>query len=161
MVTIMDYRKLVLEVNLPGKELGRVKLGQPVRIMNYVDTQDTLQGRITQVSPALDPDTRSFKAVILVDNPDGNLRPGMFVKADIIVERHEDVIVIPKNIVLSRSRGKTVFVVNRGVARERVIRIGLENPDLVEVVRGLKENDRVVTKGFETLRSGTRVKIVR
>ena len=85
----------------------------------------------------------------------------MFTKAEIIVERHENVVVIPKKVVLTRSRGKTVFVVERGVARERVIQTGLENPDFVEVVRGLKENDRLVVKGFETLRNGSQVKIIR
>ena len=161
MVTLMDYHQLILEVNLPGKELGRVKVGQPVRVMNYTLPEDTLTGRVTQVSPALDADTRTFSATILVENPEWKLRPGMFTKAEIIVERHENVVVIPKEVVLTRSRGKTVFVVERGVARERVIQTGLENPDFVEVVRGLKENDRLVVKGFETLRNGSQVKIIR
>jgi len=161
LVTIMDYRQLILEVSLPGKELGRVKINQPVRVLNYLAERDTLMGRVTQVSPALDPGTRSFKATILVENPDWKLRPGMFVKAEIVVERRENTIVIPKDVVLSRRRGKVVFIVDRGVARERTIQIGLENPEQVEVLRGLKENDRLVTRGFETLRHGSRVKIVR
>ncbi|MDZ7372845.1 MAG: efflux RND transporter periplasmic adaptor subunit [candidate division KSB1 bacterium] len=161
MVSLMDYHQLILEVNLPGKELGRVRVEQPVRVMNYASSRDTLQGRVTQVSPALDPDTRSFKVTILVDNPEWTLRPGMFVKGEIIVERHEGVVVIPKDIVLSRSRGKVVYVVERGVARERLVQLGLENPDQVEVVRGLAENERVVVKGFETLRDGSQVKIIR
>ncbi len=161
MVTLMDYHQLVLEVNLPGKELGRVKTDQPVRLMSYTSSRDTLQGKVTQVSPALDPDTRSFKATILVENPEWKLRPGMFVKAEIVVERHEGVVVVPKSIVLARSRGKTVFVVDRGVARERIIETGLENPEQVEVRRGLSENERVVVKGFETLRDGSQVKIIR
>ena len=68
---------------------------------------------------------------------------------------------IPKKIIVSRQRGKTVFVVDQNTAMERVITTGLENPDSVEVIRGLKMNDRVVIEGFETLGNRSKVKIVR
>ena len=61
----------------------------------------------------------------------------MFVKADIVTNHKDSVIVIPKSIILSRQRGKTVFIVDRGVAAERIIETGLENITDVEVTRGL------------------------
>ena len=71
-------------------------------------------------------------------------------------------IVIPKDIILSKRRGKTVFVVERGAARERTITTGLENPEYVEVTRGLKKDERLVVKGYETLGGrSTKVKIIR
>ncbi len=161
MAQIMNYSRLYMEVNLPGKSLGKVKVDQPVRVMNYTMPEDTLQGKVTQVSPALDPDSRSFKSTIQIDNPDWLLRPGMFTKAEIIVERKDSAIVIPKDIILSKRRGKTVFIVEKGAAMERVISTGLENPEEVEVTDGLKVNERLVVKGFETLRSRSKVKIVR
>jgi len=161
MVRIMDYRKLYMEVNLPGKELGRIKLHQPVRVMNYSLPDDTLHGRISQVSPALDPDTRSFKASIYIDNPDWLLRPGMFVKAEIIVASKDSAVVIPKDVILSMSHGKAVFVVVKGAAQRRYISTGLENPEFVEVTEGLRKDERLVVKGFETLRNRSRVKIIR
>jgi multidrug efflux pump subunit AcrA (membrane-fusion protein) len=85
----------------------------------------------------------------------------MFVKADIITSRKDSAIVIPKNIILSRQKGKTVFVVDRGVAAERIIETGLENITDVEVTRGLEKNDRVVTSGFETLGNRSKVKIIK
>jgi hypothetical protein len=69
--------------------------------------------------------------------------------------------VIPKNIILSRQRGKTVFIVDRGVAAERIIETGLENITETEVTRGLEKNERVVTSGFETLSNRSRVRIVK
>ena len=129
--------------------------------MNYTMPDDTLNGKITQVSPAINPDTRSFQASILVSNPKLLLRPGMFVKAEVVVARKDSTIVIPKEIIMSRRRGKMVYIVERGVARDRYIQTGLENPDEVEVIEGLKENDRIVVKGFETLRSRSKVKILR
>jgi len=85
----------------------------------------------------------------------------MFVKADIVVNRRDSAIVIPKNIILSRQKGKTVFVVDRGVAAERIIETGLENLTDVEVTRGLARNERIVTGGFETLSNRSKVKIIK
>jgi len=161
MAEIMNYSKLYLEVNLPGKEMTRVKPGQPIRVMNYTISEDTLRGEVTQVSPALDPNTRTFKATLMVDNPDWSLRPGMFVKGEMVVAKNDTALVIPKEIILSKQRGRTIFIVERGTAQERVITTGLENPEYVEVLRGLRENDRVIVKGYETLQNRSRVKVVR
>ena len=116
---------------------------------------------MAQVSPAIDEGTRTFKALVTIDNPDWTLRPGMFVKTEIIVAREDSALVIPKDVILSKQRGKTVFVVNKGAAEERLIEIGLENPRQVQVIRGLEANERLVIKGFETLRHQSKVKIVR
>jgi multidrug efflux pump subunit AcrA (membrane-fusion protein) len=85
----------------------------------------------------------------------------MFVKADIVIDHQDSVIVIPKSIILSRQRGKTVFVVDRGVAMERIIETGLENISDVEVRKGLTKNDRIVTSGFETLSNKSKVKTIK
>ncbi|MCK5146138.1 efflux RND transporter periplasmic adaptor subunit [bacterium] len=161
LVTIMNYRQLILETQLPAKEMGRVEAGQDIRVMNYTNIEDTLVGRITQVSPAVDKNTRTFKAMMIINNPQWILRPGMFVKAEIIVAREDSALVIPKDVILSKQRGKTVFIIEKGAAQQRVIRTGLENPKQVQVLRGVEANERLVIKGFETLRRGSKVKIVR
>jgi RND family efflux transporter MFP subunit len=161
MLELMDFTKLYAEVFFPAAELNRIQLGQPIRITHYSMSRDTLWGEITQVAPALNPDTRSFEAAVLVNNEKKLLRPGMFVKVETIVDKKDSVLVIPREIILSKRQGKTVFVVDKGAAFERVISSGLENADQVEVLEGLKEGDRLVIKGFETLRNRSKVKIVR
>lgn len=156
---VMDYTRLNMEVNLPGKLLGSVSENQPARVMNYAVPDKVLNGRVTQASPALDSDTRTFTAWLEIDNPEQVLRPGMFVKAEIITARSDSAVVVPKNIILSRRGRRTVFVVNRGIAQERRIETGLENPDQVEVTEGLQTDERLVVRGFETLRDGSRVRI--
>jgi membrane fusion protein, multidrug efflux system len=158
---VMDYRTMYMEVQLPEKYMSVVKPGQKAKLTNYTIPEDTLTGTITQLSPAINAETRTFKGNITIDNPELLLRPGMFVKADIVTSRKDTVIVIPKSVILSRQRGKTVFIVDRGVAAERIIETGLENLTEVEVVRGLAKNDRLVTSGFETLSSKSKVKIIR
>ncbi len=158
---IMDYKVMYMDVQLPEKYISSIKQGQPVKLTNYNLPGDTITGQITQLSPAINADTRTFKGNISVENQDYLLRPGMFVNADIIISRKDSAVVIPRDIILSRQKGKTIFVIDRGVASERIIETGLENMSDVEVVRGLSEKERVVTSGFETLGDRSKVKIVK
>jgi membrane fusion protein, multidrug efflux system len=158
---IMDYQVMYMDVQLPEKYISVIKPGQIVKLTNYTIPNDTIIGNITQLSPAINADTRTFKGNISINNPKYLLRPGMFVKADIITNHKDSVIVIPKSIVLSRQRGKTVFVVDRGIAAERIIETGLENITEVEVTKGLIKNDRIVISGFETLSNKSKVKIIK
>jgi len=160
-VKIMDYQNMYMDVSLPEKYIADIKTGQRVNLTNYTIPEDTIVGSIAQLSPAINADTRTFKGTISINNPNYLLRPGMFVKADIIINHKDSVVVIPKSIILSRQRGKTVFVVDRGVAAERIIETGLENLTDIEVTRGLVKNDRVVTGGFETLSNKSKVKIIK
>lgn len=161
MVTIMNYDKMFLDINLPEKTISEVQTGQQVIITNYTIAEDTLKGVVSELSPAVSTETRTFKGKLLIDNPELKLRPGMFVKADIVVARRDSAIVIPKSIILSSNRGKVVYVVDQSTARERRISIGIENQDYAEVITGLKQNDRLVVKGFETLRNDSKVKVIK
>ena len=85
----------------------------------------------------------------------------MFVKADIITAQSDSTIVIPKDIILSGSRGKYVFVVGgNSSADDKRITTGIENQDYIEVIEGLRRNDRLIIKGFETLRDNSPVKVI-
>lgn len=158
---IMDYQVMYMDVQLPEKYISKIKPGLEVKLTNYTIPEDTIIGNIAQLSPAINADTRTFKGTISINNSEYLLRPGMFVKADIITNHKDSVIVIPKSIILSRQRGKTVFIIDRGVAAERVIETGMENLTDVEVIRGLEKNERVVTSGFETLSNRSKVKIIK
>ncbi len=161
MVKIMDYKTMYMDVQLPEKYISVIKPGQKVKLTNYTIPDDTIIGNVTQLSPAINADTRTFKGTVSIDNRDLLLRPGMFVKADIVTDRKDSAIVIPRSIILSRQRGKTVFIVDRGVAAERIIETGLENITDVQVTRGLAKDERVVTSGFETLSNKSKVKIIK
>jgi len=161
LVSIMDYSKLHMEINLAEKNMVSVKTGQRVNIVNYTIPGDTLQGTLAQLSPAIDSETRSFKAIININNSKLLLRPGMFAKGEIVVARADTAIVIPKDVILTKQNGNTVFVVNKGLAEERIIEFGLENPKEVQVISGLEKKDRLVVKGFETLRNRSKIKIVK
>lgn len=160
-VKIMDYKTMYMDIKIPEKYQGVIVPGQPARLTNYTIPDDTLKASVSQISPAIDSESRTFKGVVTADNNNFLLRPGMFVKADIVVNRKDSVIVIPKEIILSRQRGKTVYVVIQGRATERIIVTGLETNTEVEVIRGLNTDERLITTGYETLGPNTRVQILR
>lgn len=160
-VTLMNYEKMFLDINLPEKSISEVQTGQEVIVTNYTIAEDTLKGVVSELSPAVSTETRTFKGKLLIDNPDLKLRPGMFVKGDIVVARRDSAIVIPKSLIMSSNRGKVVFVVDQSTARERRITLGIENQDYAEVIAGLKENERLVVKGYETLRNDSKVKVIK
>jgi membrane fusion protein (multidrug efflux system) len=161
MVGLMSYNKMYIEINLPEKNMSEIKLGQEVIITNYTLTEDTITGTVSELSPIISTETRTFAGKLQISNPDLKLRPGMFVKANIITAQKDSAIVIPKNIILSGSRGKYVFIVGRNSsADDRRITTGIDNQDYVEVTDGLAPNDRLIIKGFETLRDNSKVKII-
>ncbi|MBW6534348.1 MAG: efflux RND transporter periplasmic adaptor subunit [Mariniphaga sp.] len=162
MVTLMSYNQMFMNINLPEKNIAELKLGQEVLVTNYTLPEDTIRGKVSELSPAISTETRTFSGKIEVLNSDLKLRPGMFVKADIITARKDSTIVIPKNVILTGGRGKYVFIVGRNSAADnRRITTGLENQNFVEVTEGLSLNDRLIIKGFETLRDNSKVRIIR
>lgn len=161
LATIMDYSQMYVDVSLPENTMMEIKTGQKVQITNYSLPNDTLSGTITELSPAIDVNTRTYLGRIRFNNPKLLVRPGMFVKALIKVNQKDNIIVIPKEVVISDQRGKRVFVVQENTAFERIIETGLENENSIEVIGGLEENERLVVKGFETLRDKSKVKVLR
>jgi membrane fusion protein (multidrug efflux system) len=160
LVKVMQYDKLLMDVKLPEKHLPEVTMNQVVQIANYNVAKDTIYGKISQISPVINADTRTFQSVLQINNDKRLLRPGMFIKAYILSEKRNGTIVIPKETVISRQDGKVVFTVENGIATEKKITTGLENMDVIEVVSGLKVNDRLVISGFETLRNKSKVSII-
>ncbi len=160
MVQVMGYSRLYADVTLPAKEMGRLSRGQRTVVTNYNST-DTLTGGVTQVSPSLDPESRMFKLRVEIDNKDLLLKPGMFVKIDIIVKEKKSTLVVPREVILDRRGAKTVFIVQRGIALERKLQTGMANRGEIEVLSGLKTDDHLVVEGFETLRHHSKVKVIK
>ena len=161
MVELMAYSRMYMDINLPESAIAYVQSNQPVYITHYTMPYDTLSGVISELSPAISTETRTFKGKILVDNNQLKIRPGMFVKADIVVEKADSAIVIPKQIVVSRRNQKYVYVVERNSAVLRNIKTGLEDEVNVEVTEGLDEGDNLIIRGYETLRENSRVKVLK
>ena len=157
----MDYSKMYVETQFPENTMTKLAVGQKVHITNYNIKQDTLKGVLTQLSPAINEETRTFSGYIEIDNPKLKLRPGMFAKADIVTVRKDSVLSIPKDIIKNRRSGKLVYTVERNNAEEKVIQTGISDDKFVEVEKGLQEGDKIVVKGYEWLRNRSKVKVMK
>ena len=161
MVGIMDYSKMYIETQFPENAMEKLAVGQNVHITNYNIKEDTLQGKLTQLSPAINEDTRTFSGYIEISNPELKLRPGMFAKADVVTVRKDSVLAIPKDIIKNSRHGQLVYTVNRNSAEEIAIQTGISDDEYVEVEKGLKPGDKIVTRGYEWLRNRSKVKVMK
>ena len=105
----------------------------------------------------LDPTTRTAPIEIEIPNPDYRLKPGMYARVRITTGTKKDALVVPSNAVVDLGGRRGVFQPQSGQAVFRVVQVGLEQPDVVEVVGGLAENEPVVTTGASALRDGDRI----
>ena len=149
-----------MNVMLAENNLNKVSPGQKVRITNYTIKKDTIHGIVSQVSPAIDENSRAFKGVIKINNLNMNLRPGMYAKADVVVHSIDSALVIPKEIVMRRNNKDVVFVTEKGFAKKIEIKTGIETPVSFQVYEGLNKGDRIIVKGYETLRNKTKIRVV-
>lgn len=121
-----------------------VRVGTPVRIQVDALPERTFRGRVALILPGLDEKTRTLTARVEVENPRGELRPGMYAAAELVATARRGVSV-PLTAVLPTGTRDLVFV-NRGDGRflPREVRVGLRGDSLVEIVEGLKPGDEVV-----------------
>ncbi|MDA0710886.1 MAG: efflux RND transporter periplasmic adaptor subunit, partial [bacterium] len=156
---IVDFSKVVVDLQIPNAQISKVSIGQPLRLHNYALPDQFFEGEIHAINPVLDPATRTFRAVGLVGNPHLLLRPGMFVQAEIITESRKDVVLISRKLVQRRRSQKVVFVEEEGRAQQRDVETGLEDKLNVEILSGLGVGDHLITSNYETLRPRTRVRV--
>lgn len=156
---IAPLDELVADVDLVGPELSQVKVGMPVRVRHFAFT-DPNEGSVLRVAPKLDAQTHTFRIEVAVNNANGTFRPGMFVEVNIIAAQRADVPVVPRVAVTRRGDSNVVFVVSGQRVNRRDVRTGLSDEDKYEIIDGVKDGDRVVTRGLETLTDGTRIRII-
>ncbi len=160
-LSIMDYSKMLLNVDFPEKQITTIKKGQKASITNYNVEEDTLKGVVTQLSPAIDENSRTFSGVLEIDNPNLVFRPGMFVNADIVLTQKDNIIKVPTEIIRKGRRGLIVYTVSRNTAEEKRIKTGIETDTETEILSGLEVGDRIVIDGYQMLSNRAKVKILK
>ncbi len=177
MVTTLEAIETVyVDFSLPQERLASVKVGMPVRIAMSEgelafasDAGVPLEGSVAAIDPTIDATTRMVKLRATVPNAGERLRPGMFVRAFVVLPEHRAVVTVPQTAVLHASYGDSVFVVEDAlpdaghpgkVARQQFVRTGEARGDFIAVKVGVQTGQEVVTAGSFKLRNGSRVKLV-
>ena len=157
---VTDPTPLKAAVYVPERELARLKIGQAASI-----SVDALAGRafpaiVKLVSPTVDAATATFKVTLEVNDPKGDLKPGMFSRVGIVFERRSEALTIPRIALLDTDGASNVFVVAAGKAEQRAIKTGLSNAGKIEVTEGLTGTEQVVIVGQNGLKDGNPVRVV-
>ncbi len=163
-LTVMDISRLKVMISVPEKYFPQVKEGMKVGVDLEIYPEETFEGRISLIYPALDPATRTFMVEITVNNPSNKLRPGMMceVVMNFGTARH---VLVPDISVLKQqgSSERYVFVVNPtdSVVERRRVEIGRVVDSKYEIISGVNDNEMVVVAGMQKLISGDKVEIVK
>jgi multidrug efflux pump subunit AcrA (membrane-fusion protein) len=158
LVSIVDISQLVARTNVPVKEATAIAVGRPARITG---PDGDLAGKVTVVSPSVDPNTTTVEVWVQVPNPGEKLKPGGTVRVSIIAETIQNTIVVPTTALLNSDEGgqKVMVITNDSVAHERRIVAGVRQGMRVQILTGLQEGDQVVTSGGLGLEDKAKVAI--
>lgn len=134
-----------------------VRPGQLVRLRVEPVPGRDFAGRVTRVSPAVDVASRTALLEAEVPNREGLLKPGLFSRGAVVLREDRDVAFVPESAVSYFAGLTRVFVVGDGAARERTVSLGARKDGLVEVVKGVRPGEQVVTSGLAQLQDGAPV----
>ncbi|KTD82539.1 efflux RND transporter periplasmic adaptor subunit [Legionella waltersii] len=148
---ISNRDKLLVIAQVYEEDLGKVNVGQEVTIHALSYPKRTFPGQVTLIEPNLDPLTRTVNVRITLDNEDGLLKPGMFVRANVILSYNEAALALPNAALLQADNQEFVFVQNGDAYDRVVVKIGAVDDDYSEITDGLVPGDLVVTQGHREL----------
>lgn len=156
---IVDSSRLEATLNVPERDIDRIKPGQNVGLT--VDAMPGKQffGRIDRVAPVVDAGSGTFRVICSFAGGDG-LQAGMFGRLAIRYEEREGVLAMPRTALLEDGGDAAVFVVRAGKVARVAVKTGHVDGEYVEVLEGLGEGDEVVTAGKSTLREGSAVQVI-
>jgi cobalt-zinc-cadmium efflux system membrane fusion protein len=145
LMTVADLSHVFVTANAQEKDLGRVYAGQTASV-RFDAWPEPLEAKVGVVGALLDPDTRTVKVRIPCDNRDGRLKPGMFAAATLRARPHEGIVVPLTAVVQSGFDTRTFVEVAPWQFEPRIVTLGPQIGERVEVVAGLKAGERVVTR---------------
>jgi membrane fusion protein (multidrug efflux system) len=154
--TLDDTSTMKLDFTIPEAFLSAVKPGLAIAATSVAYPDTKFGGTVSSVDSRVDPATRSVTVRALLPNPEGLLKPGMFLTVR-LSRGAVDALLIPEQTLVPEQGDMYVFVVKDGKAEKRRVRIGERRVGDVQVVEGLAAGDVVVTEGTQKLRDGSLV----
>lgn len=178
--TLQQLTQMKADFTVPEQLLSNIAIGQVATFGLDGESFDYI-GEITGIDPKVDPQTRLVAVQALVENPEGSLRPGQFVRIRLQMPEVEDVITLPQTSVVTSLYGDYVYVVDEAeapqgeagaaaetsgdaaapalVARQVFVKTGRRQGNLIEIAEGLEAGQQVITAGQNKLASGMPVTI--
>lgn len=142
---LADLSKVWLIANVPASTAGGVVVGQRATFQSPTLPGETFTGQVTFVQPVIDPQTRTLGVRVELPNPAGVLRPGLFGDVTLTRDTSAAVLTVPRSAVLDSGTRQLVLVqVAEGRFEPRPVVVGERSGDMVEILEGVREGERVV-----------------
>lgn len=157
---ITSLEPLVSYLHVPEREYRRIEPGQTAAIAVDALQGVRFEGTVARVSPVVDPLTGTFKITIEVSDSSRSLKPGMFGRINIVYDRHENALQIPRNAIIQEAGKPAVFVVDGDKAHRRQVSTGYVQGSRIEILDGLADGERLVLVGQTGLKDGSKVSVI-
>jgi multidrug efflux pump subunit AcrA (membrane-fusion protein) len=159
--TVMNTRSVYAKISVSESDLTRVKPDGRVILSADALGGRKYNGTIELISPVIDTKTRTVELSVLVENADGILKPGMFVRAKIKSDESRKALFIPATALISKDKDKAlVFVVSSQILFKKEVTCGAEKDDRVEILNGLKKGDIVIPEPTIEMQEGMKIEII-
>jgi membrane fusion protein, multidrug efflux system len=159
-LSVVDIGIVRMVANLVEKDVKRVRPGVSALVEVDAFPGEQFTGQVSRVAPVFDPATRTAPMEIEVPNPGFRLKPGMYARVRLTVDRRQNALTVPRGAIADIEGKRGVFMLENGVARFHEVKTGLQDNERVEILEGLNEGQRVVTVGTLALRDGDRISVV-
>ncbi len=160
LLTVMDTSALLAKTHLPQSQVQTLKLGAVAEV-SVPGIEKPIPGKVTLISPALDPGSTTVEVWVRIENPKGEIKAGTSVRVSIAAQTIPDALIAPTEAVVTSTTGqKTVMVIGAdSIAHARPIGVGISDGDDIQIITGLKAGEQVVTVGAYGMDDGTPVKV--
>jgi RND family efflux transporter MFP subunit len=156
---IIQPNPLKLRFTVPEKDVGRLKMNQEVILKVDGFPGSEFKGKVNIIFPNVEEKTRTLQVEALVPNSNGILKPGLFAKVILYTAGERDTIVVPVTALLYEAEKVKVFIIEGDRAKEREVKLGSKYGELMEIIDGVKEGEKIVAIGQQNLSEGAKVSV--
>ncbi|GIV44346.1 MAG: MexH family multidrug efflux RND transporter periplasmic adaptor subunit [Bacteroidia bacterium] len=158
-VTIADLSQIKVRVNVPEKDVYKLKINQTVEVSFEAIGKQKFNGKIYTIADKAD-EAHTFLVEILVPNPQGIIKAGMFATVDFQLPSERNAMLIPRKAIDGSLKTPTVYVAQGNKAIKKEVVLGVEKDTYVEVVNGLDESDLVIISGQNNLTENAEIEVI-
>jgi membrane fusion protein (multidrug efflux system) len=150
---VVEFSTVEVVFNMSENAMGCINKGGKVRVMVDAAPGNQFNGTVSEVSPVIDPLTRTISAKAVVNNPKKILKPGMTARITLSLGSRENVLIIPRDALLD----SYLFVVRDSTSERRDVTVGLVGDKFVEILDGIAQGEQVVVVGQQRLAGGEKI----
>lgn len=158
LISVVDISQVVARANVPVHEAALIQVGKAATISG---PGGDLDGKVTVVSPAVDPSTTTIEIWVQAANPGEKLKPGVTARVSINAGEVRDAIVVPATALLNSDDGgeKIMVAGSDSLAHERKVEVGIRTADVAQILSGVKPGEQVITQGALGLDDKAKIQI--